>query len=232
MAATGMGCRSKRPSEKQTVGANFKLNGPTVLLSLEKPKASRGDFHHDYTLPDIHTSNSPHILSGSESDSLGPAQAPCDDPARGPSAHWCLKPSVPGRRDDSQRASSCPIASGLQIDRMGRIRKLLAAQRTTKQRHRLRTNRKGKTLRGTDAFPSSAAALPSQRSLDPTLQGLSIGDSCIENRNRLILAELEQVQAEEVWAIGKQLGLSYEGDEAEVLQNLRAMDARDTRCRR
>ncbi|GAB4827296.1 hypothetical protein Ancab_034185 [Ancistrocladus abbreviatus] len=59
------------------------------------------------------------------------------------------------------------------------------------------------------------------------LQGLSIGDSYIENWNRIILRDLNQVSAEEVWALGKKLGISYEGDEGEVLQCLQAMEAHD-----
>ncbi|GAB4825879.1 hypothetical protein Ancab_008749 [Ancistrocladus abbreviatus] len=102
--------------------------GPTATLSLGKSTSGRKDLHHKYTLAAIQPYNSPHPLSESEAASLGPSQAPCDDTARGPPAHTCPKPFVQERRDDSQRALSCPLTSGIRIGRMGCVGKHLVAQ--------------------------------------------------------------------------------------------------------
>ncbi|GAB4833162.1 hypothetical protein Ancab_031407, partial [Ancistrocladus abbreviatus] len=59
----------------------------------------------------------------------------------------------------------------------------------------------------------------------------SISDSNIHNMNRLILEkdgmEIDHVRAEEVWAIGRALGISYDGNEQELLQRITNMEKRD-----
>ncbi|GAB4857272.1 hypothetical protein Ancab_015180 [Ancistrocladus abbreviatus] len=58
------------------------------------------------------------------------------------------------------------------------------------------------------------------------LSGISIGDSSIRNRNRVLLLQ-QELTAEGVWEVGKWLGAAYAGDEAEVLAHIRALDDRD-----
>ncbi|GAB4837046.1 hypothetical protein Ancab_039548 [Ancistrocladus abbreviatus] len=59
----------------------------------------------------------------------------------------------------------------------------------------------------------------------------SISDSNIHNMNRLFLEkdglEIDHVRAEEVWAIGRALGVSYDGNEQEVLKWITNMEKRD-----
>ncbi|GAB4857315.1 hypothetical protein Ancab_015223 [Ancistrocladus abbreviatus] len=55
----------------------------------------------------------------------------------------------------------------------------------------------------------------------------SIGDSSIQNRNRVILENLNPMSVEEVWDMGKQLGFSYAGCEKEILECLNEIEAQD-----
>ncbi|GAB4837208.1 hypothetical protein Ancab_002114 [Ancistrocladus abbreviatus] len=59
----------------------------------------------------------------------------------------------------------------------------------------------------------------------------SISDSNIHNMNRIFLEkdgmEIDHVRAEEVWAFGRALGVSYDGNEQELLQRITNMEMRD-----
>ncbi|GAB4861746.1 hypothetical protein Ancab_037001, partial [Ancistrocladus abbreviatus] len=58
------------------------------------------------------------------------------------------------------------------------------------------------------------------------ISGTSIGDSSIQNRNRVLLLQRE-LTAEGVWDVGKWLGAAYAGDEANVLARIRSLEDRD-----
>ncbi|GAB4846672.1 hypothetical protein Ancab_025678 [Ancistrocladus abbreviatus] len=47
------------------------------------------------------------------------------------------------------------------------------------------------------------------------LTGITIEDSGIQNMNRLIINGLEDLSAEDIWAVGKTLGAETSGDESE-----------------
>ncbi|GAB4825490.1 hypothetical protein Ancab_008365 [Ancistrocladus abbreviatus] len=58
------------------------------------------------------------------------------------------------------------------------------------------------------------------------LSGVSIRDSSIRNRNRVLLLQ-QELTIEGVWEVGKWLGAAYAGDKAEVLAHIRALEVRD-----
>ncbi|GAB4861045.1 hypothetical protein Ancab_036204 [Ancistrocladus abbreviatus] len=62
---------------------------------------------------------------------------------------------------------------------------------------------------------------------DDRLTGITIGDSGIQNMNRLIINGLEDLSAADIWAVGKTLGDEASGDESEVIKHLKAMEDRD-----
>ncbi|GAB4853061.1 hypothetical protein Ancab_017246 [Ancistrocladus abbreviatus] len=64
------------------------------------------------------------------------------------------------------------------------------------------------------------------RNIRCQLSGISIGDSSIRNRNRVLLLQ-QELTAEGVWEVEKWLGVAYVGDEAEVLARIRALEVRD-----
>ncbi|GAB4827116.1 hypothetical protein Ancab_034003 [Ancistrocladus abbreviatus] len=59
-----------------------------------------------------------------------------------------------------------------------------------------------------------------QREEDTVLFGISIRDSNIENRNRVILGTMNQVSAEEIWEVGKRLGVHSEEEDRHVVQRI------------
>ncbi|GAB4857616.1 hypothetical protein Ancab_015522 [Ancistrocladus abbreviatus] len=189
------------PSEKKKVDSNFLLKKNTATLSLGKRNSGRKDFQNCSTSAATQKFKLPRPLFASESAFLGPSLALSVDNVSGLPAQTCPKLCAPEGREDSQRASSCPFTCGPRIGRMGRVGNFLAAQKEhckVKKRHRLLTSRKRKPIRKTGVATTSSIALPRHGGPGTSLQGLSIGDSCIENRNCLILEELEQVQAEEL----------------------------------
>ncbi|GAB4828327.1 hypothetical protein Ancab_035323 [Ancistrocladus abbreviatus] len=62
---------------------------------------------------------------------------------------------------------------------------------------------------------------------DDRLTGITIGDSGIENMNRLIINGLEDLSAANIWVVSKTLGVEASGDESEVIKHLKAMEDRD-----
>ncbi|GAB4850275.1 hypothetical protein Ancab_029573 [Ancistrocladus abbreviatus] len=62
---------------------------------------------------------------------------------------------------------------------------------------------------------------------DDRLTGITIGDSGIQNMNRLIINGLEDLSAADIWVVGKTLGAEASGDESEVIKHLQAMEDRD-----
>ncbi|GAB4835167.1 hypothetical protein Ancab_000076 [Ancistrocladus abbreviatus] len=62
---------------------------------------------------------------------------------------------------------------------------------------------------------------------DDRLTGITIGNSGIQNMNRLIINGLEDLSAADIWAVGKTLGAEASGDELEVIKHLQAMEDRD-----
>ncbi|GAB4829129.1 hypothetical protein Ancab_018793, partial [Ancistrocladus abbreviatus] len=55
---------------------------------------------------------------------------------------------------------------------------------------------------------------------EAVLSGISLKDSNIENRNKVILKTLNQVSAEEIWEVGKQLGVRAEEPDWVVVQRI------------
>ncbi|GAB4839489.1 hypothetical protein Ancab_029013 [Ancistrocladus abbreviatus] len=58
------------------------------------------------------------------------------------------------------------------------------------------------------------------------LTELSIGDSSIQNMNKLFLQNIKN-EATEIWKVGKQLGVSFEGRDEEVIAHLCQLETRD-----
>ncbi|GAB4832425.1 hypothetical protein Ancab_006442, partial [Ancistrocladus abbreviatus] len=123
----------------------------------------------------------------------------------------------------------------LRLGRMGRAEGILAVQvsqrkllkhntnsmegsRVVSQRHHTKT--KNRTSRKTGVQHEGGSD-------GGEIQRLSISDSCIENRNRVILQMVNSVPAEETWEVGRKLGISYNGDEKDVVDRLKDMEARD-----
>ncbi|GAB4826623.1 hypothetical protein Ancab_033518 [Ancistrocladus abbreviatus] len=55
----------------------------------------------------------------------------------------------------------------------------------------------------------------------------SIGDSDINNMNRLYLDKQAESQAQEVWELGKLFGAAYNDSEAEIFDNIKRLEERD-----
>ncbi|GAB4838409.1 hypothetical protein Ancab_027944 [Ancistrocladus abbreviatus] len=58
------------------------------------------------------------------------------------------------------------------------------------------------------------------------ISGTSIGDSSIQNRNRVLLLQ-QELTTEGVWEVGKWLEAAFVGEEAEVLARIRSLEERD-----
>ncbi|GAB4825992.1 hypothetical protein Ancab_008861 [Ancistrocladus abbreviatus] len=84
-----------------------------------------------------------------------------------------------------------------------------------------------------DLFHQFSAGLDGLQHVEsvPASGDNSISDSNIHNMNRIFLEkdglEIDHVRAEEVWAIGRALGVSYDGNEQELLQRITNMEMRD-----
>ncbi|GAB4856584.1 hypothetical protein Ancab_014501, partial [Ancistrocladus abbreviatus] len=79
-----------------------------------------------------------------------------------------------------------------------------------------RRARRGKLV-GKKALPSP---VPTQ------ITGISIGDSNIQNMNKLFLQKIQE-EATDIWKMGKQLGVSFPGDYLEVIDHLGQLEIRD-----
>ncbi|GAB4861286.1 hypothetical protein Ancab_036448, partial [Ancistrocladus abbreviatus] len=88
------------------------------------------------------------------------------------------------------------------------------------------TIRRGKICRHPWRKVSNPSSNIGRRNFCPQLSGLSIRDSSIQNRNRVLLLQ-QELTAEGVWEVWKWLGAAYTGDEAEVLAHIRALEVRD-----
>ncbi|GAB4825526.1 hypothetical protein Ancab_008400 [Ancistrocladus abbreviatus] len=60
-----------------------------------------------------------------------------------------------------------------------------------------------------------------------SITDISIGDSGIQNMNRLFLTNLEGMSAKKIWEASKSLGATFEGDEIEIIQKIQQMEERD-----
>ncbi|GAB4854259.1 hypothetical protein Ancab_022846, partial [Ancistrocladus abbreviatus] len=65
-----------------------------------------------------------------------------------------------------------------------------------------------------------------QRPMYSQISGTSIGDSSIQNRNRVLLLQ-QELTAEGVWEVGKWLIAAFLGEEAEVLARIRSLEEWD-----
>ncbi|GAB4829192.1 hypothetical protein Ancab_018856, partial [Ancistrocladus abbreviatus] len=74
-------------------------------------------------------------------------------------------------------------------------------RKSPKGSKKLKTHSKSKAR----VLKGDSSAAPSRREVESLLSGILIGDSNIENRNRVILGTLNHVTAEEFWAVGKRL---------------------------
>ncbi|GAB4840946.1 hypothetical protein Ancab_021706, partial [Ancistrocladus abbreviatus] len=59
------------------------------------------------------------------------------------------------------------------------------------------------------------------------ITGNSIGDSIIQNMNKLIKNNLEELSAKAIWEVSKTLGTVFRGDESKVMKQIKAMEDRD-----
>lgn len=60
--------------------------------------------------------------------------------------------------------------------------------------------------------------------------GMLVSDSAIQNCNRIILDKSSKIEAEKLWKIGKEIGVSLEGQEEGILQKFIELEARDRAC--
>ncbi|GAB4826153.1 hypothetical protein Ancab_009020 [Ancistrocladus abbreviatus] len=67
----------------------------------------------------------------------------------------------------------------------------------------------------------------SRKEEEYNITGISIGDSGIQNMNRLFLTDLGDMSAKEIWEASKSLGAMFEGDENEIIQKIQQMEERD-----
>ncbi|GAB4849253.1 hypothetical protein Ancab_004062, partial [Ancistrocladus abbreviatus] len=74
---------------------------------------------------------------------------------------------------------------------------------------------------------SIVAKLAAEIGDEDRLTRISIGDSGIQNMNRLIINGLKDLSVEDIWAVGKTLGAESCRDESEVSKHLKAMEDRD-----
>lgn len=62
--------------------------------------------------------------------------------------------------------------------------------------------------------------------LDPTISN-SIDDSHVRSVNKLLLKDGNHV-AEKIWEIGKKMGVTFLGDDVEMVNRIEELEARDT----
>ncbi|GAB4852203.1 hypothetical protein Ancab_016395 [Ancistrocladus abbreviatus] len=68
---------------------------------------------------------------------------------------------------------------------------------------------------------SAAAKLVAEIRDEDRLTGITIEDSGIQNMNYLIINGLEDLSAEDIWAVGKTLGVESFRDESEVIKHIK-----------
>lgn len=83
-----------------------------------------------------------------------------------------------------------------------------------------------KTLSLRDGGDSRRNSMPSGSKGD-TVERMSISDNQIKNCNRLALEKLSKEAATKTWDLGKSFGVTYQGDEEEVIGNIIEMEERD-----
>ncbi|GAB4831138.1 hypothetical protein Ancab_005146 [Ancistrocladus abbreviatus] len=103
----------------------------------------------------------------------------------------------------------------------------------TKKAHKAGSGRVGRMGRAEGFFEaqSTGGVQNSLRHEGPEVEGISIEDSSIQNRNRIICQLTNRVSATEVWEVSKKLGIMYNGLEEEVIEQLRNLKERDKKAK-